>query len=58
MKNAPPAESEIRAMRDLVYGVPSTDLNWEYTKKYWLREDSIAWLREKAQKPMSEFVKQ
>lgn len=48
----PPAEAEVRAMRDLVYGVPSTDLNWDYTKKNWLREDSIAWLREKAKKPM------
>lgn len=39
------------------YGVPSTQLNWEYTREHWLRDDSIAWLKEKSKRPMSEFVK-
>ena len=57
MNESPPTEAEVRALRDLVYGVPSTDLNWEYTKKNWLRPDMVNWLREKAQKPISEFLK-
>lgn len=51
------AKAEVRKLRDKVYGEPSTDLNWDYTVKNWMRADSIAWLREKAKKPISEFLK-
>lgn len=51
------AEPDVRKLRDLVYGVPSTDMNWEYTKHNWMRFDSIKWLVEQSKKPMSKFLK-
>lgn len=41
-------ESEVRALRDAVYGVPTTDGNWEACKENWMRPGSIAFLREHA----------
>lgn len=56
--NHTPTESEVRALRDLVYGVPISDREWDHCKHNWMRPDSIAWLQEKAQKPMDEFLQQ
>ena len=48
MNEQPLTEREVRALRDQVYGKPSTDNNWEACKRRWMRPDSVAWLREKA----------
>jgi hypothetical protein len=37
-------EDEVRAMRDRVFGVPSTDQNWEGCRHNWTRPDSVEWL--------------
>jgi len=37
-------ETEIRAMRDTVYGVSSSDKNWDDAKQHWMEPDEIAWL--------------
>ena len=41
-----PTESEVRAMRDRVFGQPSTDRNWENCKDNWMRPSEIRWLQE------------
>lgn len=43
-------EAEVRALRDAVYGVPSTDNNWEMCKENWMRPESISWLKERVNK--------
>ena len=42
-------EAEVRALRDRVYGQPSTDKCWNACGKYWMTPENIAWL--KSQKP-------
>lgn len=37
-------ESEIRALRDRVYGHPTSDKNWEGCRENWLRPESTQWL--------------
>ncbi len=39
-------EKEARCLRDLVYGSPSGDINWEACKEKWVAQ--IAWLRQVA----------
>ncbi len=39
-------ETEIRAMRDIVYGKESSDNNWEHCKNNWMTPESIDWLIE------------
>lgn len=34
-------ESEIRVMRDYVYGIPSTDSNWNGCKEGWMKPGGI-----------------
>lgn len=42
--------TEVRALRDKVYGSPCGDREWqEFCGIHWMRPDSIAWLQEKAQ---------
>ncbi|MBX3747316.1 MAG: hypothetical protein KF833_18560 [Verrucomicrobiae bacterium] len=41
-------ESEVRALRDAVYGVGTSDANWDACKVNWMRPGSIAFLREHA----------
>jgi hypothetical protein len=43
------SESEVRALRDAVYG-PCTDKAWDACKNAWMNPDSIEWLIEKAAK--------
>ncbi len=43
-------EAEVRALRDQVYGKPSGDENWRYTRQNWMRHDSIEWLKKHAQR--------
>lgn len=38
-------EAQARAMRDQVFGKPSTDKNWEACRENWMRPDSIIWLK-------------
>lgn len=35
-----PTEAEVRALRDKVFGQPSTDNNWDASREYWLRTSS------------------
>lgn len=39
-------EADVRAMRDLVFEVPSSHANWEACKEKWMRPDSVRWLRQ------------
>jgi hypothetical protein len=39
-------EAEVRAMRDRVYGVPSSDNNWDGCRDGWMQPEAIAWLRD------------
>lgn len=41
-----PSESEVRKLRDKVYGVPISDKEWEHCKHHWMRPDDVKWLRE------------
>jgi hypothetical protein len=43
-KHIPP-ESDVRAMRDRVFGCMSSDRNWEGCKAGWMKPEEIAWLR-------------
>jgi hypothetical protein len=38
-------EAEVRALRDRVFGTPTTDKNWDYCKTSWMRLESIWWLK-------------
>jgi hypothetical protein len=37
-------EAAVRTMRNLVYGKPTTEANWEACREGWMRPDSVAWL--------------
>lgn len=43
------SEAEVRHLRDVVYGKPSGDANWQCVRDNWMRPDSIAWLKKHAQ---------
>jgi hypothetical protein len=40
-----PTESEVRKLRDMVFGSTSTDVNWNASRDSWMRPDAVAWLR-------------
>ena len=42
-------EAEVRAMRDEIYGKPSTDKNWDGCREHWMTPENIQWLRERMQ---------
>lgn len=50
-------EAEVRALRALVFGKDCTDGNWDAVKNYWMRADSIEWLKEKAKRPLKDYSK-
>lgn len=39
------SESEVRAMRNLVYGHEISDNEWETCKRHWMEPSNIIWLR-------------
>lgn len=39
-----PTEAEVRALRDLVFGIPATDKGWEACKERWMQPDNVRWL--------------
>jgi hypothetical protein len=43
-------EAEVRALRDAVYGKPSTDGNWNACSGAWMRTENIAWLIRQVEK--------
>lgn len=45
-------ESPVRALRDKVYGVPSTDHNWNACKSRWLTKEATEWLKAHADIPL------
>lgn len=57
MNNQAPTESEIRKLRDRVYGVPISDESWMQVRANWSRPDSVAWLKKKAERPLLNFSK-
>ena len=48
MTDGLPTESEVRAMRDLVFQKPISDREWENCKDNWMNPTDIAWLRDKS----------
>ncbi|MDR3427830.1 hypothetical protein [Silvimonas sp.] len=42
-------EAEVRALRDSVYGQPSTDKCWDACGEKWMQPENVEWL--KSQKP-------
>jgi len=42
-------EAQVRALRDLVYEVASTDDNWNATKQKWMTPESLRWLQERTE---------
>lgn len=53
-------EPEVRALRDKVYGRPQSqqaaDNNWEGCRENWLKPESVQWLIEAAQKPLTDYT--
>jgi hypothetical protein len=43
-----PSESKIRALRDKIFIIPTSDKNWEDCKSKWMTEESVKWLQEKS----------
>lgn len=48
-RTSPEFEIHIRRLRDIVFGVPSSQNNWDACKENWMRPDSILWLEGEAQ---------
>lgn len=49
--NEQPEESEVRAMRDQVFGPEPKycgDANWEACRHRWMQPEAVAWLRERS----------
>lgn len=44
-----PTEEQARTLRDYVFGVPTTDNNWEFCREKWMRDDAYKWLGEQAE---------
>lgn len=42
-----PSETEVKALRDAVYG-PGSEKNWAGCREYWMRPESVRWLREQS----------
>lgn len=45
---AEPTEEQVRELRDYVFGIPTTDNNWEFCREKWMRADAYKWLEEQA----------
>jgi len=43
--SVPYTEAEIRAMRDQVYGIASSDNNWNGCREQWMTLENIEWLK-------------
>lgn len=43
-------EAEVRALRDVVFEVPSTNKNWESCGGAWMKEENVRWLEEEKRK--------
>lgn len=39
------SEVQVRALRDRVYGKPTSDKNWDGCKDKWMEPENIAWLQ-------------
>lgn len=57
MNNEVTIESEIRKLRDRVYGVPISDESWLQVRANWSRPDSVAWLKAKVERPLLNLSK-
>jgi hypothetical protein len=42
------SESEVRALRDQVFGRPTSDNNWDACKDDWMTPENVAWLKDHA----------
>lgn len=45
-----PSESEVRALRNAVYGKPISNSAWECIKNIWMKPEEIQWLRDRCDK--------
>jgi len=52
------SEPDVRALRDIVYGVPTTDKNWGYCKEHWMKPENAKWLQEQIKKQNKKQNKQ
>lgn len=39
-------ETEVRAMRDRVFGHTASDSNWEGCREYWMQPNEVQWLKD------------
>lgn len=46
------SESELRDLRDRVFGRPMSDQGWEICKVRWQKPEALQWLKEKAEQPI------
>ena len=44
--------TEVRKLRDTVYGKPISDKEWEHCREKWMTPDNVRWLVEKAKRPL------
>lgn len=44
-----PTEEQAKALRDYVFGVPTTDNNWEHCRDKWMKADGYRWLEEQSE---------
>ncbi len=42
--NNPPTETEVRTLRDRVFGKPITDNEWSTCRAHWMAPSQVAWL--------------
>ena len=41
---------QLRALRDLVYGIRSSDSNWAGCSDHWMQPEEVRWLQQQAAK--------
>lgn len=39
-------EITVRAWRDYVYSVPTTDGNWRHCVEFWMQPENVRWLKD------------
>ena len=51
------SEEEVRALRAQVYCGDCTDENWQAVRRYWMGDEGLAWLKERAKRPLKDYSK-
>lgn len=53
-----PSDSEVRALRDRVFGHRISDQSWAMIRHNWITPENVAWLREKAARSLDHYAPQ